>query len=75
MVNYGPLMAEIGLPVSGIPANFNRWNLLGCPKLVNHYGFRVLAHRMPTRFFTIFGRLLCCVGRLYIHFRGLLPLT
>jgi len=33
MVNFGPLAAEIGLPVSGTPANFN--------------GFRVLAALLP----------------------------
>jgi len=51
MVNFGPLTAEIGLPVCGTPAHFN--------------GFRVLAsllqrvaHRRPTKLCTIFGRLL-----------------
>ena len=28
MVNFGPLMAEIGLPVWGIPANFNGFRVL-----------------------------------------------
>jgi len=51
MVNFGPLAAEIGLPVWGTPANFS--------------GFRVLAallsdvtHQRPTKLCTIFGRLL-----------------
>jgi len=35
MANFGPLMAEIGLPVSGTPANFN--------------GFRVLASLLQRR--------------------------
>jgi len=28
MVNFGPLAAEIGLPVSGTPANFNGFRFL-----------------------------------------------
>ena len=28
MVNFGPLAAEIGLPVSGTPANFNGFRVL-----------------------------------------------
>jgi len=28
MVNFGPLLAEIGLPVRGTPANFNGFRVL-----------------------------------------------
>jgi len=28
MVNFGPLAAEIGLPVSGTPSNFNGFRVL-----------------------------------------------
>ena len=49
--NFGPLTAEVCLPVSGTPANFN--------------GFRVLRsllqrrrYRRPTKLCTMFGRLL-----------------
>ena len=68
MVNFGPLAAETGSLVWGTPANFN--------------GFRVLASivtsatslngSQPT-----FVRCLAVswAGTLYIHFRGLLPLT
>jgi len=52
MANFGPITCEIRSGVCGTPANFN--------------GFRVLAslhdvaHRMPTKLCTIFGRLLGC---------------
>jgi len=52
MVNFGPLAAGIVLLVWGTLANFN--------------GFRVLAscsdvaHRRPTKLYTMFGRLLGC---------------
>jgi len=68
MANFGPLTAEICWRVWGTPTNFN--------------GFRVLAsllqrrrspERRPTKLCTMFDRLLA--GTLYIHFRGLFPLT
>jgi len=57
MVNFGPLAAEIGLPVWGTPANFN--------------GFRVLAallhgsqvEREPNFAALNRGRHLCSAGR------------
>jgi len=44
-------MTEIGLPVWGIPANFNRFRVLAC------YCSDV-GHRRPTKLCTIFGSLL-----------------
>jgi len=67
MVNFGPLAAEIGWQVWGTPANFN--------------GFRVLAsllrRRRSTEVNQNFARCLAVSwpGTLYIHFRGLLPVT
>jgi len=51
MANFCPLMTEIGLPVWGIPANFNRFRVLAC------YCSDV-GHRRPTKLCTIFGSLL-----------------
>ena len=65
MANFGPLTADIGLPVCGTPANFNifaSWQ---------HYCSDV-AHQRPTKLCTMFGHLLGCYA-IYIHFRGLLP--
>jgi len=67
MVNFGPLPAEIGLLVCGTPANFNWFRVL--PSLLqwrrsleaNQTLHDVLAVSWP--------------GTLYIHFRGILPLT
>jgi len=66
MVNFGPLAAEIGLPVWGTAANFN--------------GFRVLAsllHRLRSTDVNQTGECLAVswAGTLCIHFRGLLPPT
>jgi len=66
MVNFGPLRAEIGPTVWGIPTNFR--------------GFRVV-HAWVTAVTSLIGgqpnfaRCLAvsCAGTLYIHFRGLLP--
>jgi len=62
MANFGPLTAEIGLPIWGTPANFNDFAfwLRYCSDV---------AHRRPTKVCTIFGRLL---GRYTIY---TLPLT
>jgi len=67
MAKFGPLTAEIGLPVWGTPANFNR--------------FRVLAsllqrRRSPEVSQPNFARCLVVswACTLYIHFWGLLPL-
>jgi len=62
MVNFfGPLAAEIGLPVWGTSANFN--------------GFRVFASLLHRRHSTDVHQTLHDVwdGTSYIHFRGLLP--
>jgi len=68
MANFDPLTAEIGLPVWGTPANFNR--------------FRVLALllqrcRSIDRGQLSFARFLAVswAGTLYIHFGGFCPLT
>jgi len=67
MANFGPLTAQVGLPVSGTPPNFN--------------GFRVLAsllQRVPATSLTggqpNFARSLAVswAGTLYIRFWGLL---
>jgi len=64
MVNFGPLPAEIGLPVWGTPANFNRFRVL--PSLLQR-------RRSPEANQTL-GRCLAVSwpGTLYIHFQGLL---
>ena len=36
MVNVGPLTAEIGLPVWGTPAYFNRFRVLACSVTTRH---------------------------------------
>jgi len=62
MVNFGPLMPEIGCRVCGTPANFN--------------GFRILASLLHRRRSTEVNQTLHDVGRLlgwytiYIYFRG-----
>ena len=64
MANCGVLTAEVGSAVWGTQqistVFFAPW-LRFCSDV---------AHRMPTKLCTMFGRLL---GTLYIHFRGLLP--
>jgi len=35
MVNFGPLAAEIGLPVWGTPANFNGFRVLAALSLLH----------------------------------------
>ena len=66
MANFGPLTAEIGLPVSGTPANFNFFvsRLHYCSDVAHQRGGQ------PN-----FARSLAVswAGTLYIHFRGLLP--
>jgi len=66
MANFGPLTAEIGLPVSGTPANFNFFvsRLHYCSNVAHQRGGQ------PN-----FARSLAVswAGTLYIHFRGLLP--
>jgi len=67
MASFGPITAEIGLPVWGSQANCN--------------GFRVLPSSFVTSATSLtrgqpnFARCLAvfCAGILYIHFRGLLP--
>jgi len=41
MVNFGPLAAEIGLPVWGTPANFNGFRVLAALGLL--HGSQVLS--------------------------------
>jgi len=67
MANFGPLMAEIGLPVWGTPENFNRFRLFDFITAATS-----LTGDQPN-----FARSLAVswVGTLYIHFWGLLPLT
>jgi len=68
VVKFGPLAAEIGLPVWGTPGNFN--------------GFRMLASLLQRRRSTevkqtlrdVWPSLGLVVCTLYIHFRKLLPL-
>ena len=64
---FGPLTAEIGLPVWGTPANFNGISLLAF----------VTAPTSLTVGQPNFARCLAvsCAGTLCIHFRGLLLLT
>ena len=64
MVNFGPLMAEIGSLVCGTLANFN--------------GFCVLASLLQRRCSTEANQTarylaVCWASTLYVHFRGLLP--
>ena len=54
MVNFGPLAAEIGLPVWGTPANSNRFRVLAS---VLAYCTDV-AQRTSTKLCTMLGRLL-----------------
>ena len=61
MVNIGPLTAKICWRVWGTPANVN--------------GFRVLASLLQRRHSTEVNQTLHDVCTVYIHFRGLLPLT
>ena len=66
MANFGPLTAEIGLPVSGTPANFNFFvsRLHYCSNVAHQRGGQ------PN-----FARSLAVswAGTPYIHFQGLLP--
>ena len=67
MVNFGPLTAEIGQGVLGHPSKF-QW--------VSRLAF-ITAATLRTRSKPYFARCLAVswAGTLYIHFRGLLPLT
>jgi len=53
MANFGPLMADIGLPVCGTPANFN--NFASWQRYCSD-----VAHQRPTKLCTMFGYLLGC---------------
>ena len=53
MANFGPLTADIGLPVCGTPANFNSFGSW------QRYCSDV-AHQRPTKLCTMFGHLLGC---------------
>jgi len=63
MANFGPLTAEIGLPVWGTPANFNGFRVL--PLLMQQC--RSLEANQTARCLAI-----SWAGIRYIHFRGLL---
>jgi len=62
--NFGPLTAEIGLPVWGTQQI--SMGFASCLRYCSD-----VAHRRLTKRCTMFGRLLA--GTLYIHFRGRLP--
>jgi len=66
MANVGPLMAEIGLPVWGTPANFNEFRILA--SLLQRRGSQE-ANQTLHDVWPSLGMLH------YIHFRGILPLT
>jgi len=66
MVNFGPLTAEIGLPVWGTPAN--SMGFASCLRYCSD-----VTHRRPTELCTMLGRLLGWYTIYYIHFRGFLP--
>jgi len=66
MVNFGPLTAEIGLPVWGTPAN--SMCFASCLRYCSD-----VTHRRPTKLCTMLGRLLGWYTIYYIHFRGFLP--
>ena len=57
MVNFGPLAAEIGLPVWGTPANFNDFRVLAALL----HGSQV--EREPNFVVLNRGHLLCSAGR------------
>jgi len=65
MVNVGPLSAEIGLPVWGTPANFQRVSLLGFVTAATSL------NRGQPKFAPCLA--VSCAGTLYIHFWRLLP--
>jgi len=62
MVNFGPLMAEIGWCVWGTPANFCRFRILATLLHWRRSTVDQILHVWPS------PRLVHC-----IHFRGLLP--
>ena len=64
MANFGPLTADIGLPVCGTPANFNSFAYW------QRYCSDV-AHQRPTKLCTMFGHHLGCYA--IYTFWGLLP--
>jgi len=64
MVNFGPLVAEIGSVVWSTPANFNGFRIL--PSLLQQC-------RSPKAYQTARCLAVSWVGTVYIHFRGLLP--
>ena len=64
MANFIPLTAEIGLPVWGTPANFNRFHVLAS----------LLQRRRPQEVNqTARSLAVSWAGTLYIHFLGLAP--
>ena len=63
MANVGPLTAEIGLPVWGTPANFNRFHALAL----------LLQRRSSTEANQTLHNVWSSPGTLYIHLWGLLP--
>jgi len=66
VVNFGPLMAEIGWRVWGTPANINGFCVLALLLHRRHYGGQPNFARCLAVF---------CAGTLFIHFRGLLPVN
>jgi len=67
MVNFGPLTTDIGLPVWGTPAKFQRVSRLAFVTAATSLSGGQLNF---ARYLTV-----SCAVILYIHFRGLLPLT
>jgi len=64
MTNFGPLTAEIGLPVWGTAPKFN-WSRVLASLLHRHRSTEVNQ--------TVWCLAISCAGTLYIHFQGLLP--
>jgi len=56
IANFGPLTAEIGLGVWSTPANFNGFRVW--PSCLRYCSD--VAHRKPTKLWTMFGRFLGC---------------
>ena len=59
IVNFGPLAAEIGLPVWGTPANFNGFRVLAALL----HGSHAASERQPNFAALNRGRHLCSAGR------------
>jgi len=61
MMNFGPLAAEIGLPVWGTPANFNGFRFLACSVTARQSS----NERQPNFAALNRGRHLCSAGWMY----------